>query len=144
MTLKRNNQNFKLFEKSDKFTEVGAGIGISSNALKIFDKLDIGEELREKGHLLKRTILATEKLKILKTIPFPEEVYCIHRTSIISIISNKLNKNSYELNKEVESIENKETIRVQFKDSTSAEFNTLIASDGINSTIRKSIFPKIK
>lgn len=144
LTLKRNNQNFKIFEKSNKFTEVGAGIGISSNALKIFDKLNIGKELRAKGHLLKRTILATEKLKILKTIPFPEEVYCIHRASIIDVISNELDKNSYELNKEVESIENNETVKVNFKDNTSAIFNTLIASDGIHSTIRKSVFPEIK
>ena len=144
LTLKRNNQKFKLFEKSEEFKEVGAGIGIASNALKIFDKLNIGNELREKGHLLKRTILATEKLKPLKTVPFPEEVYCIHRASIIGVISNELDKNSYELNKEVESIENKENVKIKFKDNTVSEFDTLIASDGINSTIRKSVFPEIE
>ncbi|WP_438423281.1 FAD-dependent monooxygenase [Aquimarina macrocephali] len=144
LTLKRNNQGFKLFEKSNEFKEVGAGIGIASNALKIFDKLNIGNELREKGHLLKKTILATEKLKILKTVPFPEEVYCIHRASIIDVISNELDKNSYELNKEVESIENQENVKIKFKDNTVSEFDTLIASDGINSTVRKSVFPEIK
>ncbi|WP_024769095.1 FAD-dependent monooxygenase [Aquimarina macrocephali] len=144
LTLKRNNQGFKLFEKSNEFQEVGAGIGIASNALKIFDKLNIGNELREKGHLLKKTILATEKLKILKTVPFPEEVYCIHRASIIDVISNELDKNSYELNKEVESIENQENVKIKFKDNTVSEFDTLIASDGINSTVRKSVFPEIK
>jgi 2-polyprenyl-6-methoxyphenol hydroxylase-like FAD-dependent oxidoreductase len=143
LTLKRNNQTFKLYEKSEKFEEVGAGIGIASNALKIFDKLNIGNELRERGHLLKRTILATEKLKPLKTVPFPEEVYCIHRASIIDVISNELDDNSYELNKEVESIENEETVKIKFKNNTVSEFDTLIASDGINSTIRKSVFPEI-
>ena len=107
LTLKRNNQKFKLFEKSNEFKEIGAGIGIASNALEIFDKLNIGIEIRKRGHLLKRTILATEKLKVLKTIPFPKEVYCIHRSLIIDTISNELDKNSYELNKEVDSIENK-------------------------------------
>ena len=68
LTLKRNNQKFKLFEKSNEFKEIGAGIGIASNALEIFDKLNIGIEIRKRGHLLKRTILATEKLKVLKTI----------------------------------------------------------------------------
>lgn len=144
LTLKRNNLDFKIFEKSNQFTEVGAGIGISSNALKIFDKLNIGNELREKGHLIKRTILATEKLKILKTVPFPEEVYCIHRASIIDVISNQLDINTCEFNKELVSIKNNETVEVSFKDSTNAEFNTLIASDGIHSTIRTSIFPKTK
>ena len=42
------------------------------------------------------------------------------------------------------SIENDEIVKVDFKDNTTCEFNTLIASDGINSTIRKSIFPEIK
>lgn len=143
LTLKRNNNDFKLFEKSDEFTEVGAGIGIASNALKIFDKLNVGKRLREKGHLLKKTVLATEKLKILKTVPFPEEVYCIHRASIIDTLSNELDKGSYELNKEVESIENLESIKIKFKDNTVSEFDTLIASDGINSTVRKSVFPRI-
>ena len=143
LTLKRNNQKFKLFEKSNEFKEIGAGIGIASNALEIFDKLNIGNELRRRGHLLKRTILATEKLEILKTIPFPKEVYCIHRALIIDAISNELDKNSYELSKEVESIENKKIIKVKFKDETIEEFDTLIASDGINSTIRKSVFPEI-
>ncbi len=144
LTLKRNHQNFKLYEKSDKFTEVGAGIGIASNALKIFDKLNIGSQLRASGHLLKRTVLATEKLKPLKIIPFPEEVYCIHRASIIEILSKELDRNSYELNKEVERVENNDTVKVYFKDDTSNEFNTLIASDGIHSTVRKSVFPEIK
>lgn len=143
LTLKRNNQKFKLFEKSNEFKEIGAGIGIASNALEIFDKLNIGIEIRKRGHLLKRTILATEKLKVLKTIPFPKEVYCIHRSLIIDTISNELDKNSYELNKEVDSIENKKRIKVKFKDETIEEFKTLIASDGINSTIRKSVFPEI-
>ncbi|WP_175392697.1 FAD-dependent monooxygenase [Aquimarina megaterium] len=144
LTLKKNNQDFKLFEKSNEFKEVGAGIGLASNALKIFDKLNIGEELRTKGHLLKRTILATKKLKILKTVPFPEEVYCIHRASIIDVISSKLDQNSYELGKEVKSIENEESVKITFKDHTAIEFDTLIASDGINSSIRKSIFPEIR
>ncbi|MEE9361678.1 MAG: FAD-dependent monooxygenase [Cellulophaga sp.] len=144
LTLKRNNLDFKIFEKSNKFTEVGAGIGISSNALKIFDKLNVGNELRKKGHLIKRTVLATEKLKTLKRVPFPEEVYCIHRASIIDVISNELDENSCELNKELISIENNETVKINFKDNDSTEFNTLIASDGIHSTIRKTIFPETK
>ena len=144
LTLKKNKQNFKLYEKSSQFKEVGAGIGIASNALKIFDKLDVGNELRTKGHLLKRTILATEKLKILKIIPFPEEVYCVHRASIIDVLSNKLEKSSYELGKEVESIENEKTVKIKFKDNTVTEFDYLIASDGINSIIRHAIFPEIK
>ncbi len=144
LTLKRNNIDFKLFEKSNEFKEVGAGIGISSNALKIFDKLKIGNEIREKGHLIKKTIFATEKLKVLKEVQFPDEVYAIHRASIIDTISKKLDKNSFELNKELESIENDEIVKVNFKDNTTFEFNTLISADGINSTIRKFIFPEIK
>ncbi|MDO5978566.1 FAD-dependent monooxygenase [Flavivirga spongiicola] len=143
LTLKKNNHDFKLFEKSSEFKEVGAGIGIASNALKIFDKLNVGEKIREKGHLLKKTVLATEKLKTLKTVPFPEEVYCIHRASIIDTLANELDKDSYKLNKEVESVENEESIKIKFKDNTFSEFDTLIASDGINSTIRKSVFPEI-
>ena len=144
LTLKRNNLNFRIFEKSDEFRKVGAGIGMSSNALKIFDKLKIGDKIREKGHLVTKTILATEKLEVLKEVPFPEEVYSIHRASIINVISNELNKDSFELNKELVSIENNHIVKVKFKDSSSSEFNTLIASDGINSIIRKSIFPDIK
>lgn len=144
LTLKRNNLDFKLFEKSTEFKEVGAGIVMSSNALKIFDKLQIGDKLRKKGHLIKRTILATEKLKTLKEFPFPDELYCIHRADIIDVISNELDKSSYELNKELISIENNETVKVNFKDTTSFEFNTLIAADGINSNSRKAIFPEIK
>jgi len=144
LTLKRNNLKFKLFEKSNEFKEVGAGIGISSNALKIFDKLNIGDKLRERGHHIKKTILATEKLKKLKEIPFPEEVYCVHRASIINVISSELDKNSYVLNKELINIKNNKTVKAYFKDNSSVEFKTLIASDGIHSAVRAAIFPKIK
>ncbi len=144
LTLKRNDVPFKLFEKSTEFKEVGAGIGISSNALKIFDKLNIGNKIREKGYLIKRTILATNTLKTLKEIPFPEEVYCIHRASLIDVLSSQLKKDDYELNKEVKNVENLERVKIEFQDKTQEEFETLIASDGINSVIRKWIFPKIK
>ncbi|MFD2917676.1 FAD-dependent monooxygenase [Psychroserpens luteus] len=144
LTLKRNNLDFKIYEKSNAFKDVGAGIGISSNAFKIFDKLNVGDILRKRGHYIKKTILATEKLKTLKEIPFPEEVYCIHRASIIDVLSNELDKNSCELNKELINIENNDTAKAYFKDNTNAEFNTLIASDGIHSIIRKTIFPETK
>ncbi|CAM1365378.1 FAD-dependent monooxygenase [Tenacibaculum xiamenense] len=143
LTLKNQNIPFQLYEKSNAFKEVGAGIGISSNALKIFDKLHIGDELRSKGHLLKKTILATQSLQTLKTIPFPEEVYCIHRATLIDTITNKLNPDSYKLGKHVKSVKNSDQVKVEFTDKSTENFTTLIVSDGINSTIRKSIFPKI-
>ena len=141
LSLKINNIPFKLYEKSIEFKDVGAGIGISSNALKIFDKLHIGDKIRGSGYLIKKTILASENLKILKTIPFPEDVYCIHRASLIHILSNQLNKNSYQLNKELKSINYE---KLTFQDNSVENFNTVIAADGINSTIRRTHFPKIK
>ena len=41
--------NVRVFEKSYEFGEVGAGIQISPNAMKVFEALRLGEELAKVG-----------------------------------------------------------------------------------------------
>lgn len=146
LSLKKFNIDYQIFEKSKAFKEVGAGIGLSSNALTILDKLGAGEEIRQNGHLIKKTVIADKNLNEIKTIPFPEkkEVYCIHRAKLVAVLSNALSKDSCFFNKEVKSVLNEEKIKVEFKDDSHKTFDNLIASDGINSIIRRSIFPNMK
>jgi len=126
VTLKKLNLDFVLYEKASAFREVGAGVGIGSNALSVFDRLGLGQSLRSHGHLLTKTIFTDKKLNVLKTIHFPDEVYCVHRATVIDLLANELESNYFELGKEVEHIENGKTIKISFTDKTSINTDSLI------------------
>jgi len=41
--------DFRLFEQAPQLTEVGAGIGISTAAVDILERLGLGEQLKQDG-----------------------------------------------------------------------------------------------
>lgn len=144
LTLQNLGFHFEIFEKASEFTEIGAGVGLSSNAIKIYDKLLIGHEIRNNSYLIKQTIIGTEKLKTLKKMQFPEEVYCIHRFTLVKILAEKIKKENCHFNSELIDIQQDQNqIDLVFKNGLQKRFDLVIAADGIHSVIRKHTFPNL-
>ena len=49
ISLRREGHSVRVFERASIIEEVGAGLGIVSNAMAVLDRLDVGKALRERS-----------------------------------------------------------------------------------------------
>lgn len=136
---------FDLYEQAPELTEVGAAIGLSGAAMAILDRLELADEIREKGVEIKSVYLANKNLKIRRKLDVQQETVCIHRALLIDILKSRLTEECIHLSKQVVDVNShRDYAEVIFSDGSSVRSQCLIAADGIHSVIRNKIYPEIK
>jgi 2-polyprenyl-6-methoxyphenol hydroxylase-like FAD-dependent oxidoreductase len=137
--------DYEVFEQAPELTEVGAGIGMSKAAIDIFDKLGLLPDLKSAGRFIKYATLKNKNLRITREIPVEVDSICIHRAKLIDVLALKIPREKVNLNKRAVSIEkNKNTSVIHFADGSQVTSNCVVVADGINSAIRRKIFPEIQ
>ncbi len=143
--LQHHDIPFDLYEQSPELTEIGAGIGLSEAPIQILDEMDLGTMLRKQGSRVREVYMPDKNLKIRRHISVNSEMICIHRARLIDILKSRLPKNRIHLNKKAVSVqtgENENTIT--FEDGKSIKSACAVAADGINSVLRRQVFPELK
>ncbi len=145
--------DYKLYERAQSIKEVGAGIWLSPNALQVMEWIspDLLKEVQLAGNSLDRILLADNKFnaisnsdqKFVKDI-FGYSTLAIHRGTLQRILYNYASSQYITLGKEFKAFKrlNANLIHVDFVDGTNALTNALIGADGLNSKVRKQLFPK--
>jgi 2-polyprenyl-6-methoxyphenol hydroxylase-like FAD-dependent oxidoreductase len=151
LAFEKKGINYQLFEKSPKLSEVGAGIWLAPNALQVLEYLNVLNRLKSKGNSIDRITLGKADLSplsdnyqdIVKNI-FGYTTIAIHRAELQKILLEKIPQEKIFLGKGFKSFEklNSGKIKIIFDDDSESETDFLIGADGINSKIRKQLFPK--
>lgn len=144
--------DYEVYEKVPVFKEVGAGIWLAANALQVFDFLGILEHIKEKGNAVDRFTIGKPNLTPIADNIQSEvkEKYgfstiAIHRSDLQSILINSIPKEKIFFGKEFKSYDAKSnSVVVSFMDDSSIETDFVIGADGINSKVRKQLFPESK
>jgi 2-polyprenyl-6-methoxyphenol hydroxylase-like FAD-dependent oxidoreductase len=138
-----------IYEQTKEFNEVGAGIWLQPNAIKILDWLGLKNEIKNQGNELSKMEITNSQLipfkKIKSEIVQDEEgnrTIAIHRAQLQKTLYSEVLKSSkIELNRKYLSHSvNGKVITIQF-DNGSANVDVLLGADGINSRVRKAIEP---
>lgn len=137
----------EVFERAKQLNEVGAGIWMQPNALKVLDWLGLGRVVRESGTLLDQVDITNAQL-----IPFKKtkqevvqdeqgnKIVAIHRATLQKILFEAVPKDIVKLGYEFNSlaqIDNQVKLTVGDKEIMT---DLLIGADGINSKVRNNIF----
>lgn len=137
----------EVFERAEQLNEVGAGIWMQPNALKVLDWLGLGALVRENGTLLNQVDIADSQLipfkKTTQEIVQDEQgnkIVAIHRATLQRLLFEALPKNSVKLGCEFNSLEQSESQVKVFVGNREIMTDLLIGADGINSKVRDSIF----
>lgn len=139
-----------VYEQAKGFNEVGAGIWLQPNAIKILDWLGLKDEIKEQGNELNKMEITNAHLvpfkKIKSKVVQDEEgnkTIAIHRATLQKILYTKLqNSSTIELNKKYKSHKvTSNGVHIEFDDS-SDYVDILLGADGIDSQVRKAIEPK--
>lgn len=139
-----------VYEQSKEFNEVGAGIWLQPNAIKILDWLGLKDEIKEQGNELHKMEITNSQLvpfkKIKSKVVQDEEgnkTIAIHRAKLQKILYSKLlDSNTIELDKKYKSHKTiYNSIQIEFENG-SDYVDILLGADGIDSKVRESIEPK--
>ncbi|WP_108808648.1 FAD-dependent monooxygenase [Aquimarina spinulae] len=149
------NIPYTLYERAASLKVVGAGIWLSPNALQVLEWInpELLKEIRDSGNSFNRILVADHKLKPISNSDqkFVQEKFgyttmAIHRGKLQQILYKYVKQENIELNKTFkEYFQNSDkSLKVNFTDGTSIQTRSIIGADGINSGVRKQLFPNSK
>lgn len=132
--------NYSIYEQAKEFKEVGAAISLWPNALKVYQKIGIYNQLTNKWGEISAGYIKTDTGKVLsKTIPeYDLPLVCIHRADLHSILLNNISKEKLYSNYRLKRFNAKQHITtLHFENDEKVDAELIIGADGINSTVRK-------
>ena len=151
LAFEKKGIDYQLFERSEELKPVGAGIWLAPNALQVLERLNVLNEIQKSGNSIDRITLGTHQIKLLSDMDqwfvkskFGFSTITIHRAELQKILLNNIPKEKITLGKSFKSYNeiDQSQIQISFEDGTNYKTNFLIAADGINSKVRKKLFPK--
>lgn len=147
IALKQKGFEVEIFEASPDFNKAGSGINLAINAMQVFKRLGLYEEISTIGSYTKAMLISDENLTLISEVnmknaeeEFKAKTYALHRATLHSILVNRLNGVKIHLDKRLKSInQTTNEVNFTFEDGTSYSSNILIGADGIHSVVRKLI-----
>jgi salicylate hydroxylase len=149
LALEQRGLEVDIYEQSSGLGEIGAGLNLSPNALKVFRALGIEAEAREIGfdsdyQIMRswhsgRTISRTVRKGFTERFGAPH--LTVHRADLLNILSRNLRRARVHLAArctEVEPLAN--GARARFADGSEIEADAIVGADGLHSAVRGSLF----
>src|ERR1700722_19397433 len=150
LTLRRHGIEAALFEQAEAFRQVGAGIQISSNAVRVLRGLDLSEALaRVAVYPEARDYRAWDTGERLFWTPlgqraelsFGAPYYHVHRAELLGVLLDALGQEGFCLSAEVVAFDQDEkSVAITIADGATFEGDVLVGADGIHSMVRSSLF----
>jgi 2-polyprenyl-6-methoxyphenol hydroxylase-like FAD-dependent oxidoreductase len=142
VALRRAGHEVTVFEQAPEFREVGAGLGVSANALKALDALGLREHASARGAMARRLLLRASSGLVLSDFRLEagQESLGIHRAALLAILAAAAGEETVELGMRCTGVaQDPFGVTATFADGSSARGDFLIGADGINSVTRASI-----
>src|SRR5262245_52741237 len=149
LALSRAGFEAHVFEQADRLREVGAGIGLSPNALTVLRALGIDDEVRRRGFVPDAIVgrdwttarpLYRVPLKGAVDARFGTSNVQIHRGDLVGILAAKIPASQIHLNSRCVSVESTGRAAVlALGDGRRQEFDLLVGCDGIRSGVRAAL-----
>jgi salicylate hydroxylase len=145
---------FRLFERAQSFGEIGAGVQITPNAVKVLKALGLRQDLARVGFLPDAMVgrnwqtaneLFRTPLKATAETVFGAEFYHVHRADLHAIICAGLPAESVRFDTRCVGVENSSGgATAIFDDGTRYEADVVIGADGIHSAVRGALWGEDK
>jgi salicylate hydroxylase len=148
--LRERGLEAEVYERAAELGEVGAGLQLGPNAVKVLRALGIEDRLRplafeptnivsvawDDAHLRFR-----EPLKAVATSQFGAPYLTAHRTDVHTLLLAKLPRDTIHLEAQcTAACMHGDTAVAVFADGRTLEANIIVGADGINSAVRESLF----
>ena len=141
LVLSKHGVAVRVLERSPELTEVGAGIQISANGMRVLRWLGLESEMRAVA-CNPRFFRAVDWRDghELHTIAYREDHYQLHRADLLNVLKAHLPDDVVQLNESVTSFAQAASGVSVVSDRATYGADALIGADGIHSTVRAILF----
>lgn len=152
IALQQQGHEVLVYERAETIGEVGAGLTLWSNAVKVLRKLGIADLVIAAGAKIEQSKLLTSTGEVLSTAGiehleerFGEPVIGIHRAALHEILIRSLKPNTLKLAMPCVRFEQEhDKVTTHFANGEADTADLLIGADGIHSVIRKQMMPSLR
>ncbi len=142
--------DYELFEQANAFTEVGAGIQLSPNGVRVLEQLGLKQALTRfcttpASHRYSvwntgETILTTPLMpKVLNAYGFA--YYHAHRADLIAALTESLNKDRLQMSARVNAVgQDGDSVWLELDNRRRVRGDVLVGADGVHSLVRERVF----
>jgi salicylate hydroxylase len=149
LALTRDGFDAHVFEQADHLRELGAGIGLSPNALKVLREFGLEHAVRECGAVTEAIVgrdwttgreLYRTALKGANEIRFGLSNVQIHRGDLLGILASSISASQIHLNSRCVAVSSSNhRAGLTLADGVREEFDLLVGCDGIRSNVRTAL-----
>ena len=140
-----------IYEKSQQLNPIGAGLSLSYNAIKAFEKLGLSDALIQKGTPIHSLKICSQHGATLSNMTLHSgkesgvNFLGIHRHDLHALLLSKIQKDTLKLGWACTNVQlNNKSYTVHFNNGKHISADLVIACDGIHSQIRQSLLPHIQ
>jgi len=130
IALQKEGFEVELYEQASVMKTLGAGILLANNALQVFDKIGIAEEMMQRSHRISKLHIARPNLEPMNTtnlLAFEEKYgvnnITIHRGDLQKVLLNNIGNAKLHLKKRLKNLEqNDQKVHLSFEDGMNQKF----------------------
>jgi 2-polyprenyl-6-methoxyphenol hydroxylase-like FAD-dependent oxidoreductase len=152
IALRRAGIETTVFERADELREVGAGILLAANAIRVFDNLGLSEGVRRLGTPASAGQIRSWKGETLADVPagmLEKRVgapsAAVHRADLQRLLLEEQGEGVVRLGARCSGFgQDDEGVTAFFDDGSTERADVLVGADGLNSTVRAGLFGREK
>ena len=135
--------NVRVHEAAPELREIGAGLYVWENGLRVLDSLGVFDDIQERAHRVPAFDIVDERFRVVQSLQFSnspgERLFILLRSDLHRALVNRARSLGVEVVTSSKVIGADPDGTIEFADGTHFRADLIVGADGLNSAVRDSL-----